>query len=105
MRIYETYWKMMCHFCIYATISSIRSQGVDHKVLASYLFHNLNNSLEGIASHKVANKDEIERHITKTGYVSYTAEFESWYSIQELPFYQSRFPVLSRDLIAGFIML
>lgn len=65
---------MMCHFGICTDISGTRSQGVDHKVWATNLFKNLNESLGSIAGHKTVDKDEIERHIAKTGDVSYTAD-------------------------------
>lgn len=46
--IYEIYWEMMCHFRICANISETKSQGISHKVWATYLFRNLNESLGSI---------------------------------------------------------
>lgn len=64
-RIYETHREMMCHFHICANILGIRFQRVDHKVWASYLFRNLNESLRSIASHKFASQEEIEKRIVQ----------------------------------------
>lgn len=44
--IYETYWEIMCHFYICADILGTRSQGVGHKVWATYLFRNLKRAAE-----------------------------------------------------------
>lgn len=67
MHIYESYCEMMYHYHKCTDISGTRSQRVSQKVLANYLFLKLDHSLGNIVGHKAVDKDEIERHIVKTG--------------------------------------
>lgn len=107
--IYKIYWEMMCHFRICPDISGITGQGVGHKVWATYLFRNLQDSLGSTTSHTAIDMDKIQRRIAVTGDVSYTTESDENGFKATMVFksfhYQARFPVPSRGLITWFIML
>lgn len=98
-----------CTITASADLVGIRSQEIDHKIWATYLFRNMKERLAIISGHKPADKDEIEGRIAETGDVSYTINsnkggFNLGTALRSFH-YQAGFPLSDRSLIAGFLIL
>ena len=95
-QIYETYWKVLCHFHICGQISSWRNRGVKQISWASYLFNGINEKDSPATSLAPCTDNEIAERINAST-SSYTTEsnedtfrpdtvFESFINRLEFPF-------------------
>jgi len=107
-QVYETYWKVLCHFNICDQISSWRNRGVKQISWASYLFNGINEKDSPVTSLAPCTDEEIAERIN-VSVSSYTTKsnedtfrpdtvFESFY-------HHGRVPISDRALLAGFLML
>ena len=62
-QVYETYWKVLCHFYICGQITSWRNRGVKQMSCASYLFNVINEKDSSVTSLAPCTDEEIAERI------------------------------------------
>ena len=106
--MYETFWKVLCHFHIYGQTTSWRNRGVKQMSWVSYLFNDLNDKNVPVTRLAPSTNEEIAEIISAST-SSYTTEsnedifkldtvFESFHL-------QAKILIFNRVLLAGILTL
>ena len=107
-QVYETYWKVLCHFHVCGQTSGWRNRGIKQMSWASYLFNDINDKSNPLTRLTPNTDEEITERISAST-SSYTMEsnedtfkpdtaFESFH-------HQAKILIFDQALLAGFLTL